>query len=220
MAISTYAELQQAIENWLARDGDTAVSDRAAEFIALAESQFLYGQEPPFPFPNQPLRARQMLTRDAAFAVDAEYEDLPAAFIEMRRAKRLGDPDCFLGYLTPQNADEMVISTHTGAPKFFTIEGTQIRFFPAPDTAFTAELLYYAFTRLSDSATTNWLLTARPDLYLSGALMNAYWYVDQNAERATPFGAQFSGAINALNTASRRSEVAGPLIQRTLVGNP
>ena len=36
MAISTFAELKTAIDNWLAR---ADMTDRAAEFIALAEAR-------------------------------------------------------------------------------------------------------------------------------------------------------------------------------------
>jgi hypothetical protein len=47
MALATYADLQNAIANYLARPGDTLVSTPAPDFITLAESRIAYGGDAP-----------------------------------------------------------------------------------------------------------------------------------------------------------------------------
>ncbi len=44
---------------------------------------------------------------------------------------------------------------------------------PTPDASYTAALDIYSFTGLSALATTNWLITSHPDLYLYGSLAEA-----------------------------------------------
>jgi hypothetical protein len=58
MALATYADLQTAIANYLARPGDTLVSSPAPDFVALAESRIAYGADAPFP--SRALRIRAM----------------------------------------------------------------------------------------------------------------------------------------------------------------
>jgi hypothetical protein len=60
MALATYADLQAAIANYLARPGDTLVSTPAPDFVTLAESRIAYGADTPFP--SRPLRIRPMET--------------------------------------------------------------------------------------------------------------------------------------------------------------
>jgi hypothetical protein len=60
MALSTYADLQAAIANYLARPGDSLVAGPAPDFVALAESRIAYGGEAPFA--SRPLRIRAMET--------------------------------------------------------------------------------------------------------------------------------------------------------------
>lgn len=61
MALATYTDLQSAIANWLARQGDTFVTTNAPDFISLCEARIAYGSEDPqAPFPSKPLRVRAM----------------------------------------------------------------------------------------------------------------------------------------------------------------
>src|SRR2546425_4508483 len=58
MALATYADLQAAIANYLARPGDTLVSGPAPDFVSLAESRIAYGSSGQWPC--RPLRIRAM----------------------------------------------------------------------------------------------------------------------------------------------------------------
>ena len=72
MAITTYAELQTAVSNWLDRTDLTA---RAPEFIALAEASM-----------QRDIRHYSMEAR-AALTIDGRYEDLPADWSETIRVE-------------------------------------------------------------------------------------------------------------------------------------
>ena len=65
-------------------------------------------------------------------------------------------------------------SSTSGRPNVYTILGDNFRFAPTPDTTYTATINYYkAIDALSDSATTNYILTNHPGIYLYGSLYHA-----------------------------------------------
>lgn len=66
MALDTYANLQTAIANFLARDDLTT---EIVDFIKLTEADF-----------NRRLRVRAMETVNTSFSIDAETEALPTGF--------------------------------------------------------------------------------------------------------------------------------------------
>lgn len=172
MSITTYSELKSAIADWLLRDDLTAV---IPSFISLAEAKF-----------NRRIRDYRMMKR-ATVTIDAEYEDVPADWLQTVRYQINATPVVTLEYVTPdQAAEEKVGYVSAGKPKLFTVVGTQFQHVPAPDSSYTGELTYYSkITALSDSVTTNWLLEAAPDLYLYGALMEAAPYLDDQEKLAT-----------------------------------
>jgi hypothetical protein len=59
MALATYADLQAAIANYLARPGDTLIATPAPDFVALAESRIAYGGDAPFACSALRLRAME-----------------------------------------------------------------------------------------------------------------------------------------------------------------
>src|SRR5689334_16217674 len=59
MALATYADLQAAIANYLARPGDSLVSTPAPDFVTLAESRIAYGADAPFASPALRIRAME-----------------------------------------------------------------------------------------------------------------------------------------------------------------
>jgi hypothetical protein len=168
MAISTNAGLESAIADWLDRSDLTS---RVPDFVVLAEARF-----------NRIVRAPDMLSRDDAFVVDGQYKAIPTGFLEARRITLLTSPVTPLEYVTPETmADLRIGRTASGKPIYYTVSGTNFEFFPSPDSAYTASVLYY--TRLTPNATSeNWLFTAHPDIYLWGALVAAEAYI-RNDER-------------------------------------
>jgi hypothetical protein len=63
-----------------------------------------------------------------------------------------------------------------GNPRLFTIEGATLTVRPSDDTALTFDY-FQKIVALSNAAPSNWLLAAHPDLYLTGALAEALFFV-------------------------------------------
>lgn len=222
MAVTTYAELKTALENWTLRPGDTVISNRADEAIDLCEAQMMRGMEPPFPFPTRPLRARQMETRNTSYVINAEYETLPTGFLEHIHLELDSSPKITVEFVSVQMFSQLRASTSTGAfPRIFTIAGDSARFAPTPAADVTGIFTYYQeITPLSDAAPSNFILADAPHLYLYGSLMHLYWLTDQGAERAQFAASVFTGGINSLHAQEQDSRYAGQMTARTLTGTP
>jgi len=170
MAISTYAELKTSIASWLDRSD---LTDVIPDFIALAETRH-----------KRDFKIRRMETRVTANTIaDTEYYTLPDDYIAMRNIKLNSDPKTALEFLTPEIMDRLQAGSSTGKPKAYSIKGNTIQLRPLPDGVYEIEISYYkTFAALSDSNTTNDMLTHHPDAYLYGALVEAEPYL-QNDKR-------------------------------------
>lgn len=192
MAISTYATLQTSVQDWLSR-ADMAL--RVPDFITLAEAKF-----------NRELRCNMMETRSYTTvnlaATEPEFITLPGDFQTMRRVRLsgvTGKPR--LSFLSGAQADDYRYGSDnvTGQPAYFTIFGSEMELLPTPDSAYVIEMVYRNYiTALSDSNTTNWLLTLAPDLYLYGTLLEAAPYLEDD-KRIPVWGAGYQMAIEGLN---------------------
>ena len=198
MAISTYAELQTAAATWLDRTDLTA---RVPEFIDLAESTF-----------NRTIRNRQMITKNDSYSLDSRYVNLPTDTLEVIRIVVDVTPQITLQYLTPEEIAERRNSSSTGRPQYFTVVGgstNQIELLRSPDETYTSSILYYTkIPALSDSATTNWLLTSHPDIYLFGTLVEAEPYL-KNDERMPMWSARLGKALQELKLQGEREMHTG-----------
>lgn len=155
MAISTYAELEAACENWLKRGG---LSDRIPEFITIGEARI--GRE---------VRARQMETRVSTTPTD-QYEALPSDYIAMRAIRIQGSTIGWLTYLTPDEFFGSFPSSTNSSAMYYTIFGEEVVFPKTPSG--DVEIWYYKKLAALSSAT-NTLFTANPDLYLYAAMAAA-----------------------------------------------
>jgi hypothetical protein len=163
MAISTYAELQTAVANWLDR---TDLTTKIPDFISLAEARFL-----------RKVRHWRMEKRSTASTVAGENAiAVPSDYIEMRALKINTDIVQVLEFLSPSVF--YYDNTSAGSiPSYYTVQGDQVLLYPTPDSAYTIEMGYYGFEKLSDSNTTNWLLTYHPDIYLYASVLQAEAYI-------------------------------------------
>ena len=196
MALTTYNELKTSIGDWLNRsDLTTAIPD----FISLAEAQI-----------ERTLRTRQMIVRaNASFNV--EFGATPADFLEVRSFKLSGtNPPTPLSFMTIDALDaEAAKFTASGRPKFFGVVGGQFRLVPTPDSNYATELTYYAkLSKLSASVATNFILSASPDIYLYGALLQAAPYL-QDDNRISVWATLYERALNDLQTADDRASTSG-----------
>ena len=200
MAITTYAELQTAVKNWSKRtDLDSIIPD----FIRLAELRV-----------DRNLRIRKMETRVTSDTVASqEYYGLPTNFLQMRGFKLNTSPLTDLDYLTPEMMDRTWAGSLTGKPRAYTIVGDEVRLGPKPDAAYTMEMLYYqAPTSLSDSNTSNFMLTANPDSLVYAALIELNSY-SANDTAIIKYTQLFNEAINAIQTEDDRDRSSGGALQ-------
>jgi hypothetical protein len=196
MAISTYAELQTSIASWLDRSD---LTDIIPDFIALTESRH-----------RRDFKIRRMETRVTANTIaGTEYYTLPENYVAMRNIKLNSDPKTSLEYLTPEIMDRLQAGSSTGMPKAYSIKGNDIQIRPLPDGVYEIEMLYYKyFTPLSDSNTTNDMLTYHPDLYLYGALVEAEPYL-QNDKRLQTWASLYDRAKKDLIDTNERDRHSG-----------
>ncbi len=184
MAITTYTELKTAIGNFAHRD-DAEFTARVDEFIDLAEAD---------------LQVRGKLGEfdtSASVAITTGSGPLPSDFMRATSVL-IGGQSGTLQYITPDNYDGYSAANASGQPLFYTVRGTTLLVTPSADG--TVTLKYRArFTPLSDSATTNSLLTLFPDAYLSGAAMHAAnWAKDQ--EEMNRQAALFEAAVRRIRS--------------------
>ena len=194
MAITTYAELQTATANWLDRTDLTA---RIPEFIELAEANF-----------NRVIRQPDMVAKDDSFSISSRYTTLPTDTLEIIRIVVDLTPVIVLEYMTPEEISQRRIAmSATGKPYYFTTVGgatNQLEVLPSPDSTYTSSIVYYTrIAALSDSATSNWLLAAHPDIYLFGTLVEAEPYL-KNDERMPMWTTRLDKALNDLGLQGQR----------------
>lgn len=194
MAISTYSELQSAVGDFLNRQDLTTV---IPTFIALAEADL-----------NRSIRHRSMLTRSTA-TIDTQFTALPTDFLEAKNIQLNSEPITVLRYVTMEHADLVRQRNPTGQPVYYSIVGDTLEVVPVPDASFTAELTYYKkLTALSDSDTTNWLLSYHPDVYLYGTLMQSAPYLKDD-QRIPIWGSLYRQYLADVNASSDKAEFSG-----------
>ncbi len=203
MSITNYGELKIAVANWLQADETTP---RIAELISLAEDRI--AQDPR-------LRLRAM-EASADLTVNAQTVALPSGYLEARSLYLEGTPKRRLEFLTPEDFWVRNLASESGTPKFFTIEGENFVFGPAPDTTYTGKLLYWKrFTPLATDADTNWLLTNARGLLLYGALMEAATLLP-NDPRVMVWATAYEDEVGKVQMANRRDRYSGaPLRMRS-----
>ena len=120
---------------------------------------------------NRRLREKDMVTKDATFAIDAEYEAVPTNFGGVKHFHLNTTPRVSLDFLPDYLITHKYADGATGRPAHYCVQGANFRFGPTPDVAYTATLVYYLkVPALTDSATSNWVLAQHPDAYMYGAM--------------------------------------------------
>lgn len=202
MAITTYAELQTSVANFLARDDLTA---QIPDFIALAEARM--GRE---------LDTRSQVKRVTAETVaGAEFIDLPTDLRKIQGIKVNSNPVKLLDYATPYDYYNLTPSNGTGTPSYYTVVGTAIGLRPIPDSVLTIEMIYSDdIDALSSTNTANTILTRHPDAYLFGALAAASVFLMDDA-RAAQFDQVFSRTIGEMKRDTDDAKFGGSLAMRS-----
>jgi hypothetical protein len=196
MALTNYSELKSSIADFLNRDDLTAV---IPTFISLAEAQFA-----------RDLRHYQMENR-ATGTIDSQYMTKPSDWLETIRINITTANTRPLDLLSSQAMVDKRANylDLTGIPRYYRHSENQFEFFPSPDDSYGVELLYYQrVPALSDSNTTNWLLTEAPDAYLYGSLVHSAPYLSED-QRTAIWAQLFGAALQRLNQSSDEAVYSG-----------
>lgn len=202
MALATYSDLQTELAAYLGRSD---LTDKIKTFVSLAEKRF-----------NRELRLRIMEVIDSALVTTAgvQYVALPSDFLEMRQVTLATSPPTPLSYITP---DQFAIKAgDSGHPSFYSIVGNKLYFAPVPDSAYSISLTYYAaIPALSDTVTTNTLLTNHPDIYLYGALVESGPYTRTTAPVET-WAAYLKQAMQNASESDRKARFTSQVGMRPI----
>lgn len=188
--ITTYATLKTSIAGFLHRSD---LTDMIPEFIADAE--FRIGDE---------LRLKCMETAFSG-AIAAGVVAQPSGLLEWIFAYVDGSS---AQHLKMKGADWIYTNYPTrsaeGKPKFCAIEGDNLIFGPYPDSTYTIKGRYYKrLAALSDSNTTNWLISNAPALLRYGALCEAAPYLGN--DKRIPI---WEGKYNAIRERLQKTDRA------------
>lgn len=202
MAIGTYAELQTAVgTNWPNRSD---LSSRVPEFIALAEAELRKDE-----------RCRR-LENHGDFAVDAESETLPTDLLSISSLAHNGPT--YYGPIEIVGVDQLAtlrgLYGPSGTPRYAAVAEGTILFAPVPQETYTLRLTYWqGVPALSDSATTNWLLTSHPDIYLYASLIQVAMFLVED-ERVPMWEAKLDKSLEAMRVHNWNLQFGGGQMRR------
>jgi hypothetical protein len=207
MALTTYALLKTTIANYLNR---TDLTSYLGDFITLTESRL-----------NRELRVREMVNTDTSTTTVAGTQSysLPSGFLEASAVIYQSNPYRTLRFMA--NGDfyrQYNVTQTSGLPTFFTIVGEKILLGVAPDSAETLQIDFYkTLTPLSESNTTNSILTNYPELYLYGALAESSPFLMQD-ERLNTWAGLYKEALANANLSSQKGSITSSPMQMSATG--
>jgi len=208
MALSTFSELKTSVANYLNRDDLTSV---IPDFITLTENRI-----------NRELRSRANVSRVITTTTSGtDIYDFPADLIELRSVSYVsGNNKNALSYMTPESGTREYGTTANGSPRAYSSLGKVIKLIPTPDAEYTIELIYYnQLASLSDSRTTNNILTEFPSLYLYGACLEGAIFLNDSDE-ITRFDAIFNRTLVSIQESEEKARYGGNVMTMTVQGDP
>lgn len=196
MPLTTYAELQTEVTDWLHR------SDLAAKvpvFIQNAEN-VINRRLHIVPVEEETNLVAQIGSRFVALPADfGSPVSLQSPTIEPRHE------------FTPIMVEQMRIDDLSqGLPVYWAIDGANIAFEKNADAAYPLRLRYWKTVYLSNTSPTNEIYARAPDLYLYGALAQAAPYIVDDA-RLPMWEATFRRLLAEVATDTARSKTVAPL---------
>lgn len=194
MALTTYAELQTALANELARADLTSF---IPDWITLAESRI-----------NKNLRVRQMETSSAS-TMSAGVVAVPTNYVALK--------DSYISSTSPyqnleRKASEWIYGTYPqrtadSTPGYIAREGSNFIFGPYPDANYTVTLVYW--NRLAALSTgVNSVFTAYPGLWFFGALCESAHKLKADS-RIPMWEKRFTELLAAVQSESEDEEFSG-----------
>jgi hypothetical protein len=170
MALSTYAELTTAIQDWMVR---TDLSGNVADWITLAEARL-----------NRELNPVETDNTLTGVADSREISTSALSVVEPIALYLIDTATSDETEITKK--DDFARDATSGEPRYWRFvqhASTPKIIFDCPlDAAYTFRFVARVRFALSDSATTNWLLTNHSDLYLATSIFWGGMFTDEDAK--------------------------------------
>lgn len=195
MAITTYAELKSAVAAWANR---TDLTDPIIDAITMAEAR-LY---------DALILKNMERTSTLTATISSNVIALPTNYISPIDLRLLIDTERVV--LNPALPQEMPYNPSATQPQYWAIDAGNILFDCPCDKAYTVYFRNVYKSNLSDSATTNYLLDRRPDLYLAASLVELSRYTE-DVELFNRWEPKVLASIAAIKAADNRGRGIVPL---------
>ena len=171
MALTTYADIQEAVARTLQRDD---LAGHIPDFILMAESRL-----------NSLIRVREMMT-SATITLTAGTGSLPTDYLEHTRVYANSSPIRTLEEVDHDWALTKYPDTASGTALYYYILGTAI--FTKPVSSSNVIMAYYQkIPALAANLTGNWITSRSPQLYIYAAALEAAPFIDDD-DRAAMWG--------------------------------
>lgn len=186
----SYSGVLASLKNWLNRsDLDSLLAD----FVVLAEEEM-----------NRTLRVRQMETALVPTDITDGTITVPAGTAAIKTL-------WLAGYermpLVPQTLEFVKSTDSSGIATHYAWHGDLLYL---NGTGTVEGILYQQIPTLSETNTSNWVLSFAPSCYLFGAMREAFDYVRDDAERDR-WAVRFMQVMEKMNGADLRDRYTGPL---------
>lgn len=198
MSLDSYANLKLEVAAYLDRSDMAVTSGGIDTFIDLAESWF-----------NRNLRVRQMTDSTAVLSVTAGVITHPTGWLKWKQIVMTTTPIVELDITTEKAALTIDSSNTPSTPSKVIVRGSSSIIWPLPNStsSYTYRGIWYtAVPALTGSATTNWLLTAYPDAYLYGSLLQSAARL-QNDARVPLWQSAFEQVVGEINASAADDEM-------------
>jgi len=203
MSLDTYANLKTSILDWVTRND---LSGNVAEWVTLAEAKL-----------NRELSA---VETDATLTgiADSRSIDVSSYSIDRPIFLMLIDSDTS-DEIELTKKDKIVRRTTADDPRYweYNKNAETIQFDTPLNEAYTFRLRYDQRFALSDSATTNWLLTNHPDVYLAACIVWGGLFTETMSSAAS-FNAVLQSELpmvrQQIGEAKRATLTTDPMLQQ------
>lgn len=195
MAITSYATLKSTALDWCHRPDFAA---QVADAVAFTEAR-LYDM---LLLKNAESEEALTLTKGQNFVALPTGYISPIAFWLVVSSIRVP-----LQFARPQELPYFPTASY---PKYCAIDGDNIRFDCPASSAFQAYFRCMKSSALSDSNTSNYLLTRRPDIYLAGTIAELARYMQDEGLYAV-WESKFQSGCKELKAAENRARGLAPL---------
>lgn len=193
--ITTYATLQSAVAGFIHRDTDTSITANVPLCIQLCEAEL-----------SDRLLLKNSESDEAlTLTTSANYVALPSGFVSPIAFWLVVDGVRVpVDFTLPQH---LPYYTENSQPQLVAVDGANLRFDCPASQGYGAYLRCIKTSNLSNSNTSNYLLTRRPDLYLWGTLKQVGVLTSDDALLNKASGL-YEAAIVSLKASENRSRSA------------